>query len=164
MDKKTAALSLYRTLKSQSALLDQILDAQQKIRIAVTDKQYSDLEGLLYKLGGLAETFCELEHTRIAACAGLSAEANEDGDVFIAVRSLSEANRNAVLEVFRDVRGKLSRSKIENEALNAFIKVAREFLQGVLDRAIPDRRNPVYSNRGSVVQSSPESLVLDAII
>ena len=164
MDKKTAALTLYRTLGDQSALLDEILSAQRQVRVSVTEKQWADLDNILYRLGNLAETFCELEHTRISSCAALSGQEDCDGDIFIAVRSLSEPNRNAILKIFSEVRSKLSKSKIDNESLNAYIRVAREFLQGIFDKVIPERRNTVYSNKGSVVKSRPECLVLDAVI
>ncbi|HIW36861.1 MAG TPA: hypothetical protein IAA30_07755 [Candidatus Treponema faecavium] len=164
MDKKTAALTLYKTLGAQSALLDEILAAQRQVRVSVTEKQWTDLDSILYHMGELAESFCELEHTRISSCAALSGEQNDSGDVFAAVRSLSDANRNAILKIFAEVRSKLSKSKIENESLNAYIRVAREFLQGIFDKVIPERRNTVYSNTGSLVKSRPECLVLDAVI
>ena len=101
MDKKTAALTLYRTLGAQSALLDEILSAQRQVRVSVTEKQWADLDNILYRLGNLAETFCELEHTRISSCAALSGQEDCDGDIFIAVRSLSEPNRNAIRPVLQ---------------------------------------------------------------
>ena len=46
-----------------------------------------------------------------------------------------------VSETLTKVRTKLARSKIENNALNAYVNAASGFLKGVFDTIIPQRRN-----------------------
>ena len=61
------------------------------------------------------------------------------------------------------LHSKLLKSKIENQILNRYIETSRNFVQGILDNAIPQRRNVLYSRNGKIIKREPESVVLNRI-
>ena len=61
------------------------------------------------------------------------------------------------------LHSKLLRSKIENQILNKYIETSRNFVQGILDNAVPQRRNVLYSRSGKIIKREPESVVLNRI-
>ncbi|AEE17277.1 hypothetical protein [Treponema brennaborense] len=166
MTKETAANDLYAVLVSQNELLDTMLATQKNIRTAVTGKVWTDLESFLYKMNELSEDFAELESTRGNLCRTLCSSAETDAvpDMYQVVCLISGNLRTPVLDLFHQVRRKLAESKIENDALNDYIRITKDFLQGVFDSVIPQRRNTVYSRSGTVVKPVPESLVLNTIL
>ncbi|MCR5605572.1 MAG: hypothetical protein K6F69_01975 [Treponema sp.] len=68
-----------------------------------------------------------------------------------------------VSDVFSQVRTKLARSKIENNALRVYVAAANGFLQGVLDKIVPQRRNTVYNKYGKMAKPNVQSLVIDKV-
>jgi len=58
------------------------------------------------------------------------------------------------------MRSKLTKSKVENQALSKYLSITRGFVQGVIDTVIP--QNKVYTKKG-VVQSQPQSVVLNEL-
>lgn len=68
-----------------------------------------------------------------------------------------------VSDVFSQVRTKLARSKIENNALRIYVAAANGFLQGVLDKIVPQRRNTVYNRYGKMAKPNVQSLVIDKV-
>ena len=62
-----------------------------------------------------------------------------------------------------EIRGKLVKSRIENKALSDYISITREFVKGIIDTAVPQSRNRLYSRNGYVVQPQPESVVVNTL-
>ena len=77
---------------------------------------------------------------------------------------LPDEVRPMVREVLHQVRRKLSASKVENDALNDYIRITKDFLQEVFDSVIPKNRNTVYSSSGSVVKPVPENLLINTVL
>ena len=63
-------------------------------------------------------------------------------------------------EKLGSMRSKLTKSKVENQALSKYLSITRGFVQGVIDTVIP--QNKVYTKKG-VVQSQPQSVVLNEL-
>lgn len=72
--------------------------------------------------------------------------------------------KRPVIEAFHQVRQKLAVSKIENDVLNEYIRITQNFLQGVFESVLPQRRNMRYSPEGTVVKMQPQSVVVDTVI
>ena len=138
---------LIAVMQQENALLDTILEQQAVLHRCVTERDWRGLEGAMSNLQALSDTFSELETTRSALC-----------------EKCNIAQESDVAPVLRQVRGKLLKSKVENSALNAYIKTTRRFLQGVFDSVVPQRRNKVYSRTGAIVKPEMSSLVLNQVI
>ena len=110
----------------------------------------------------MAEEFKTLETQRLEVLYQFTGD--ESLDIYQISHMFSLDMRQTLLESFRLMRQKLSVSKIENNALSEYIRVTKDFLQGIFDNAVPQARNTVYSNTGKVIKAMPESLVLDQIM
>lgn len=166
MDMKKTAKEAYSILSSQNELLDSMIDHQKKIRAAVTGKDWSDLEELLFTINKLTDSFTELEAARDSLCKAVCEQEAPDAvpDMYRTACCFPAEFRAPIMEMFHQARRKLTTSKIENDALNDYIRITKEFIQGVFDTVIPKRRNTVYSRTGSVVKPVPESLVLNTVL
>ncbi|MGP1510775.1 MAG: hypothetical protein ACTTIU_09600 [Treponema lecithinolyticum] len=159
---QSATQYAYQILLNQNAVLAEIITQQRILRTAVTAKDWKQVERAGFEVNALAERFSYLENERMHVFKQLCSE--KPDDIFEVARDLPPAFRRPVIEAFHQVRQKLAVSKIENEALNEYIRITRNFLQEVFDSVLPQRRNTLYSSAGTVVKVQPESVVLNTII
>lgn len=159
---QSATQYAYQILLNQNTVLAEIITQQRILRTAVTAKDWKQVERAGFEVNALAERFSYLENERMQVFKQLCSE--KPDDIFEVARDLPPAFRRPVIEAFHQVRQKLAVSKIENEALNEYIRITRNFLQEVFDSVLPQRRNTLYSSAGTVVKVQPESVVLNTII
>lgn len=156
------ALRLNDLLCKENELLNVILTEQRLIRETVKTREWSQLDAAIYRIQKMSDEFKNLESQRLNILYQFTGD--ESLDVYQISHMFSLDLRQSLLESFRLMRQKLAVSKIENDALSEYIRVTKDFLQGVFDSAVPQARNTLYSNKGKVVKSMPESLVLDQIM
>ena len=130
MDKK-AATDLLAILTSQNEMLDSMIELQKLVRQAVTEKNWVDLDTTLFKLNELTENFTQLEAKREALCCRICSVSGSQPvpSMHQVSTMLPEDVRPLVKDVLHQVRRKLSISKVENDALNDYIGITKEFLQ-----------------------------------
>ena len=63
----------------------------------------------------------------------------------------------------KEVKRKLIFSKIENDSLNTYIAITKNFLQGIFETVVPQRRNTLYSRTGNIVRPVPESMLINTL-
>ena len=137
--------SVLDILNKENETLDRLLDCQSNVHIAVKTRNWIGLEEDLEKIRALSMEFSSLEEEReIAAQAGTEIGSEEKA-------------------VLLKLHSKLLKSKIENQILNKYIETSRSFVQGILDNAVPQRRNVLYSRNGKTIKREPESVVLNRI-
>ncbi len=142
MAKKVSVMDI---LEKENETLDCLLDCQSNVHIAVKTRNWIGLEEYLEKIRVLSLEFSALEEEREAACATGQEISVEEKALMLKLHS------------------KLLRSKIENQILNKYIETSRSFVQGILDNAVPQRRNVLYSRSGKIIKREPESVVLNRI-
>ncbi|MBQ7158598.1 MAG: hypothetical protein IJS09_04115 [Treponema sp.] len=138
---------LIAVMQQENDLLDVILEQQTLLHECVTEKNWMHLEESIANLQVLSDRFVELETERTALSENIVMAADRD-----------------IAPVLTEVRGKLQKSKIENHALNEYIKTTRKFLQGVFDSVVPQRRNTLYSRTGKIVRPELSSVVLNQVM
>jgi phosphopantetheinyl transferase (holo-ACP synthase) len=161
MEKETQ--QLFEILAEQTAVLDAILEAQKNIRRVVNAKDWKQLERALANFDRLAGQFAVTEAKRAALCARISG-ADESGGLFAVLDRIPWEYRESLRDAFAQVRRKLAVSRIENAALNEYLKITQNFLQGVFTTLAENRSNKVYSRTGGIVRAQPERLVLDRLL
>ncbi len=159
---KIISQDLYKILVSENEVLGAIIVQQQIVRSAVTSRNWNQLQDAVGEVNKLSKVFTGLEAKRIEKCLKLNPE-NPD-DIFAVANGVSEEFKKSIIENFHQVRQKLVVSKIENDAINEYIRITQEFLQGVFDTVLPQRRNKVYSSNGKVVKNQPKAVILNAIV
>ena len=140
MAKKNQVLDI---LNQENDTLDRLLDCQSNVHIAVKTRNWIGLEEDLEKIRVLSLEFSALEEKREA----------------LSSKEISPEEKTLTLTL----HSKLLKSKIENQILNKYIETSRSFVQGILDNAVPQRRNVLYSRSGKIIKREPESVVLNRL-
>ena len=132
-------------LVSENKLISDVLCRQQTLRDAVNNKDWTALMDAAGDVNEMMDAFNELDKEREElALGGLQEDAETYG-------------------LLAEIRGKLVKSRIENKALSDYISITREFIKGIIDTAVPQSRNRLYSRNGYVVQPQPESVVVNTL-
>lgn len=156
------AIELNKILAKQNDLLTVILTEQRLIRETVTKRDWEQLNAAIYRIQLLSDEFSVLEESRVQVIKSFTG--NDTLDVYQISHFFSSDLRQSLLENFRLMRQKLAVSKIENDSISEYIRVTKDFLQTVFDTAVPQARNTVYSNKGNIVKTLPESVILDQLL
>lgn len=143
IDRKKAVVAI---LEEQNELLDRILSGQLKIRRAVNEKDWNSLERAIARIRDWSAEFVTLDTKR--------------EEIFSAADTAAADDVQPLLD---EVRGKLVKSKIENKALSDYTNIVRGFVQGILEKVVPQRRNTLYSRSGTIVKPKPESVVINKL-
>jgi flagellar biosynthesis/type III secretory pathway chaperone len=146
-------------LEQEQAVMDQVLASQQEIRTLVRDKQWPDLEAALHQFSTLTERFNDLEKRR-TKCLD-EAGVNAQGDFFLYINTLQGEEKRRLTERFVSIRRTLAASRAENRALHDYLRVMQDFLRGIFERAVPNRRAKVYTPQGVMANQMPTRLVVD---
>ncbi len=132
-------------LVSENKLISDVLCRQQALRDAVNNKDWTALMDAAGDVNEMMDAFNELDKEREElALGGLQEDAETYG-------------------LLAEIRGKLVKSRIENKVLSDYISITREFVKGIIDTAVPQSRNRLYSRNGYVVQPQPESVVVNTL-
>jgi hypothetical protein len=142
----TGTTALEKILVRENDLLDELLIKQAALREALHDKRWDNLIETISSINMLADDFKEAESQREL----LEAEETEE-------------EKKAAMPLLAQVRGKLVRSKIENQVQQDYLTIVRGFIQGVLDEVVPQGRNKIYSRSGKIVHSRPSSVVVNTL-
>jgi hypothetical protein len=146
VDYMTGTTALDKILVRENELLDKLLSEQAALRESLHDKKWDNLIDTISSINMLADDFKKAESERELL------EAEETGE-----------EKKAVMPLLAQVRGKLVRSKIENQVLQDYLGIVRGFIEGVLDQVVPQGRNTVYSRSGKIVHSRPSSVVVNTL-
>ncbi len=133
-------------LNQEIALVDKILECQADIYSMVKEKNWVNLESDIGRLNDLSSQFSAMEARR-DALAAKSGEADDDSR-----------------ELLATLRSRLLKSKVQNFALNTYIETMQNFVRGILENAVPQRRNVLYSREGKILKPEPESVVLNKVL
>ncbi|MCR4899489.1 MAG: hypothetical protein K5907_01560 [Treponema sp.] len=141
---KGNAKEFEQILEKEEQILDDLLKSQGQLRKAVTDKNWESLTRIINTINTISSNFLETDAER---------EDMQDMMKMDEVRPYFER--------LGDMRTKLLKCKIENQALSKYVNITKNFIQGVVDDALPQSGNKVYSKSGRIVQPQPQSVVLD---
>ncbi len=135
-------------LTKESVLLDAVFSVQKEIRKDVTERNWATLNNHIDLLNTLSSDFQLFDEKREKLVA---LGKKQDKTDYLSGNPL-----------YHEVHQKLVKCRVENDALNTYIGVTRNFLQGVYDTVLPQRRNTLYTPTG-LVRSQPESLFLNTL-
>lgn len=134
-------------LLQEDAVLSDVISSQSELRAAVNAKSWTDLMKVVSDINLEMDKFNRLDAAR--------EEASKSAEI-----ADFEAE-NA--ELLAKVRGKLVRCRAENKALGDFINITRNFVQKIIDTALPQSRNRLYGKGGGFVQKQPDSVVVNTL-
>ncbi|MGI5057666.1 hypothetical protein [Treponema pectinovorum] len=138
---------LIDVLKKESSILDEILQKQEEVHSCVLKRKWLELEDSLSCLQQMSEEFVKLENDRV-----------------VLTEKTGIQKRFEISPFLCDVRSKLKKSKLKNKVLNEYISTTKQFLQGIFDEVLPERRNVTYSRSGKFIKIEPSNVVVDQVI
>jgi hypothetical protein len=144
--------AIFELLGQEQHIMDEVLITQREIRSLVRDKDWPALESALHRFSNLSAEFTALETQR---------NQSVEGDFFVYLNSLAGEEKRAMTARFSELRRSLARSRAENKALNDYLRIMQDFLHGIFDRVIPNRRAKVYTSSGVISNAIPTRLVVD---
>ena len=131
-------------LDQEEKILDSLVHSQDLLKKAVTDKNWESLTKIINNINTISSDFLEADTSR---------------EVLQDMMKMNEIK--PYFERLGNMRAKLLKCKIENQALSKYVNITKNFIQGVVDNALPQSRNKVYSKNGKIVQPQPQSVVLN---
>lgn len=147
------ATELKNHLTKEETVLDSIIASQKQVRLFVTKRDWLSLENEMKSLEDKANDFMILEDERNKLTEKATLEMGEE-----TVNKISKEE-----PLLKEVKRKLIFSKIENDSLNTYIAITKNFLQGIFDTVVPTGRNTLYSRKGNLVRTSPDSMLVNTL-
>ncbi|MDR2900554.1 MAG: hypothetical protein LBV20_03415 [Treponema sp.] len=155
-------------LKQENALLDKIIDIQCEIRASVIIREWEDFNGLMENLNTYNSQFEVMEKARAQVFSAIlnhsdphSANNNEEDSLYAAAARMPEEQRNALTDLYRELKIRVIRVRYENGALLKNLNEARAFAENFIADVIPNRRGKLYTAKGTVVASDVRSMMIN---
>ena len=144
MNEKTKDFELI--LNREDEVLTSLSEKQSEFKAAVREKNWEKLTTVINEINLQTDTFMEIDSQR---------ESAQD--------QLDASEVKEYTEKLSILRAKLLKWKIENKALEKYVGITRDFIKGIVDNALPQSRNKVYSKKGMIVQPQPQSVVVNQL-
>lgn len=138
-------MELISVLNEQERILDSILDEQSRIHECVVKRSWEGLEQYVMTINELGGEFSRVDNFRDRI-------ASVSDDIYF---------KPEVKDVFLRVKNKLSKSKIENDALAKYVNATKAFISEVMDNCISQQRNDIYSSNGTMRKNYAQSIVIN---
>ncbi|MGP1459442.1 MAG: hypothetical protein ACTTKL_09050 [Treponema sp.] len=130
-------------LIAERDVLSNIIERQNELRKAVKEKDWTKLTDVISAVNEAMDKFSALDEQRESLSRNV-----QSGECF---------------DLLCEVRGKLLKCRVENNALNQYVGTASRFVRGIVNEALPQSRPRLYSHRGRVVQAQPKSIVVNTL-
>ncbi len=139
-------IELESILNEQERILDSMLKEQDKIHECVVKRVWDGLEKYIHNMSVLGSEFSKIDAYREKL-------ASVSDDIYFS---------SEIRDVFLRVKSKLSKSKVENEALSKYVGATKNFITAVMEECIASQRNDVYTSNGSMRRNYGNSIVINA--
>ncbi|MBQ1181465.1 MAG: hypothetical protein IIX63_05070 [Treponema sp.] len=136
---------IIEVLNEQNSILDVVLTKQQELRNSVNEKNWTNLMTVISEINLSMDKFNKLD---------------EEREEITTAEDVANSEYKRILSI---VRGKLVKSRTENKVLSEYINITKGFVQSIIDNALPQSRNKLYSRNGNIIQSQPQSVVVNTL-
>lgn len=142
---ETVNTRIIEVLNEQNSILDVVLTKQQELRNSVNEKNWTNLMTVISEINLSMDKFNKLD---------------EEREEITTAEDVANIEYKRILST---VRGKLVKSRTENKVLSEYINITKGFVQSIIDNALPQSRNKLYSRNGNIIQSQPQSVVVNTL-
>lgn len=157
-------------LLKESELVQTAASVQEKIRLAVYNKEWTIFEGHLSAMQEIEQKIENLESEREKLfsvfevtlhqknfCENLDAK----GRFYKLVSILPENQRNELTSIYRSLKIEALKLRTANETLMTYLASVKAALKDFFDLAFPDRGGKIYTNQGTHLSHDMRSMVLN---
>lgn len=141
-------MELISVLNEQERILDSMLSEQNRIHECVVKRSWEGLEQYVMNINELGGEFSKVDDFRDKI-------ASISDDIYF---------KPEVKDVFLRVKSKLSKSKVENDALARYVSATKTFIAEVMDDCVSHQRNDIYSSNGTMRKNYAQSIVINRSI
>lgn len=152
---------LEELIMKEITVVTNLIACQKRMYQAVVQRDWIQFQKELMLSGKMTETFTDLEQMRTALLSETNSGAGLNNDFYRSTACLPEQRRIRANELYRELKKLLLLSQSENRVLQAYVSNARTVVSGIVDTLVPVRKNKIYTNKGSLVSTNVESLVLN---
>jgi len=158
-------------LLQESELIQNAVVVQEKIRLAVTERELADFENHLNSMNAIESKLVALEDEReklfsifetLIHQKNFSATLDAKGRFYTLVSMLPENQRNDLTSIYRSLKVETIKLRMANEALMTYLNGVRETLRDFFALAFPDRYGKMYTNQGTTFSHDMRSMVLNS--
>ncbi|MCR4953827.1 MAG: hypothetical protein K6A43_07110 [Treponema sp.] len=131
-------------LNKEEEILVQFAEKQVLLRKAVVEKNWESLLKVMSEINLLSDTFQPLDEKRAELAKNMSKEQ---------LAPYSE-------QLFK-LRRMLVKCKVENQALGEYVKITKNFMDNVFEKAVPSAGTKTYSRNGTIRKPQPQSVIVN---
>ena len=156
-------------LLKQSELIQNAVYVQEKIRTAVTNREWTIFEEHLNVMNSIESKMENLESEReqlfsvfemLSHQQGFSDNLDAKGRFFKLTEILPEDERNDLIAIYTSLKQEAHKLRVENEALFAYLTEIKSTLNDFFALAFPQRCAKIYNKSGSHSSNDMSSMVL----
>ena len=147
-------------LLKEIELLEKIPPLQAMIRDTVIKREWSDYELLMQSISEIGSQFDVLETEREAVFKTVQVE-NEPKSFYAWAAQLPKKEQEEISTLYRKLKMITLQIKIANDTLMEYLREAKTAVNGLLERAYPDRRGKMYSHRGTEREADMRSVMVN---
>ncbi|MCL2231353.1 MAG: hypothetical protein FWC01_09690 [Treponema sp.] len=157
-------------LLQEFELVQNAVFVQEKIRIAVTERDWALFEDNMNVMNGIEIQLANLESEReqlfsvfkaLVHQQSFSETLDDRGRFYALVALLPETQRNDLTSIYRSLKLEAIKLKMANEALMAYINGIKSTLQDFVDLAFVERGGKMYTKDGTNFSHEMSSMVLN---
>lgn len=163
MNKNLLAGEIEKNLKEQIDIAEQIYVLQKAMYQAVLKRDWQESEKQINMLSILSAKFADLDKKNYLLF-GNTENGTEKFDFVNAIKDFSQEDKNRLNLIYNELKEKVYRSKIENDAFSSYLEHAQSLVQGMVDIILDERNGKCYTHTGERVNVNMTSLVLNEIL
>ena len=157
-------------LLRESEFLQEAANIQEKIRIAVINREWDDFEEHINAMNNVENNMAELENEREKLFIAFDSlfrhntySGNDDakGRFYTMVSHLPENEREDLTTIYRGLKLQALKLRVANESLMTYLVGIKSTLKEFFDLAFPDRAVKVYTPQGTHLSHDMRSMVLN---
>lgn len=135
-----------KILKNEDEILTSLLEKQNIVKKSVIERNWENLVVYIKDVNELSQKFEEIDIKRDEI-----------------QKNLTKEELKKYFEQLGKLRTKLLKCKVENRVLSDYVNIAKNFIQEVIEKALPQTRNKNYSRTGKIIQPQPQSVVVNQL-
>jgi hypothetical protein len=157
-------------LMQECELIQNAAALQEKIRLAVTEREWTVFEDNLSAMNAIESKIETLETEReqlftvfetLIHQKSFSDNLDAKGRFYALVCMLPENQRNDLTSIYRSLKLESIKLRMANEALMSYLAGIKTTLKDFFDLAFPERAGKIYTNRGTHSLNDMSSIVLN---
>ena len=152
-------------LNEELVLLKKISSAQDKVRQAVLNREWTDFDEKINEVGLYGDNFARLEEERVKIFLiireGFGPDNSEEKPFYALISRLPMAEGRELSRLYRELKMESLKMRAINENFLAYLNEAKTIAQAYLEAVCPARGGKLYTRRGRRVSQDLRSMVIN---